>query len=46
MFFVSKKANEANDDRGAQGRCRRNAPAMGGFPVVFEADWCGNHRLK
>lgn len=26
---------------GAQGRCRR----MSGFPVVFEADWCGDHKL-
>lgn len=31
--------------RGHIGRCRRNAPTMKGFPVVFEADWCGEHRL-
>jgi hypothetical protein len=27
------------------GRCRRHCPAMGGFPVVFVNDWCGDHRI-
>ena len=27
------------------GRCRRHSPTMGGFPVVFVNDWCGDHRL-
>lgn len=27
------------------GRCRRHAPTIGGYPVVFESDWCGDHRL-
>ena len=27
------------------GRCRRHAPTMKGFPVVFETDWCGEHKL-
>lgn len=27
------------------GRCRRHAPTMNGYPVVFEMDWCGDHRL-
>jgi hypothetical protein len=27
------------------GRCRKHAPTMGGFPAVFKADWCGDHRL-
>lgn len=28
------------------GRCRRNAPTMAGYPVVFEyVDWCGEHKL-
>jgi hypothetical protein len=30
---------------GPIGRCRRNAPTMNGFPVVFETDWCLQHRL-
>lgn len=28
------------------GRCRRHAPAMSGYPVVFVNDWCGDHRLN
>lgn len=31
--------------RGRLGRCRRRAPAMNGFPAVFETDWCGDHKL-
>jgi hypothetical protein len=27
------------------GRCRRHAPTMAGYPVVFVNDWCGDHRL-
>lgn len=27
------------------GRCRRHAPTMNGYPVVFAADWCGDHRV-
>lgn len=27
------------------GRCRRRAPTMAGYPAVFEADWCGDHKL-
>lgn len=27
------------------GRCRRHAPTMGGYPVVYVSDWCGDHRL-
>jgi len=27
------------------GRCRRHCPTMGGFPVVFVNDWCGDHKL-
>jgi len=26
------------------GRCRRHAPTMNGYPVVYMADWCGDHR--
>jgi hypothetical protein len=27
-------------------RCRRHAPAMGGFPAVYpQLDWCGDHKL-
>ena len=27
------------------GRCRRHAPTMSGYPVVFQYDWCGDHKL-
>ena len=28
------------------GRCRKNAPTMNGFPVVYGAeDFCGAHKL-
>lgn len=27
------------------GRCRRHAPTMGGYPVVYVNDWCGDHRV-
>lgn len=28
------------------GRCRRNAPTMDGYPVVYAtADWCGEHKI-
>jgi hypothetical protein len=28
------------------GRCRRHAPTMTGYPVVFSIDWCGDHKLN
>jgi hypothetical protein len=27
------------------GRCRRHAPTMNGYPVVYITDWCGDHRI-
>uniref|UniRef100_A0A6M3J9Z7 Uncharacterized protein n=1 Tax=viral metagenome TaxID=1070528 RepID=A0A6M3J9Z7_9ZZZZ len=30
---------------GLVGRCRRHAPALGGYPAVFSSDWCGDHKL-
>ncbi len=28
------------------GRCRRHAPTMNGYPVVYAAtDWCGDHKI-
>lgn len=37
MWFVVKA--------GLVGRCRRHAPTMSGYPVVFQGDWCGDHKL-
>jgi len=28
------------------GRCRRHAPTMQGYPVVYAVDdWCGDHKI-
>ena len=27
------------------GRCKKHAPTMNGYPVVFVNDWCGDHKL-
>ncbi len=32
--------------KGKLGRCRRRAPTMNGYPVVFTTDWCGDHKLN
>lgn len=37
MWFIEKSS--------AIGRCRRHAPVMSGFPVVYPTDWCGDHRV-
>ena len=31
--------------KGDLGRCRRHAPTMNGYPVVYQNDWCGDHKL-
>jgi hypothetical protein len=41
MSFVPKRGETPSD----LGRCRRHAPTMGGFPVVYATDWCGDHKL-
>lgn len=41
MWFVLKISPTPN----AVGRCRRHAPTMNGYPVVFDTDWCGDHKL-
>lgn len=51
MFFVPKAAppepgHIATAPReGKIGRCRRHAPTLNGWPVVFATDWCGAHKL-
>lgn len=43
MWFAPKKkdGSSAIDI----GRCRRHAPTINGYPVVFVNDWCGDHKL-
>jgi hypothetical protein len=38
MYFVIKRDTQI-------GRCRRNAPTMSGWPVMYTMDWCGQHKL-
>ena len=48
MWFVEKSTigpDSPLSQRPIVGRCRRHAPTMGGYPVVFAKDWCGDHRL-
>lgn len=43
MWFVPKIVSQAAIFN--TGRCRRHAPTMGGYPVVFVNDWCGDHKV-
>jgi hypothetical protein len=49
MWFNPKKADVAAINTSCHlpqlGRCRRHAPSMNGYPVVFVNDWCGDHKL-
>ncbi len=43
MWFVGKAVAEAQTSN--IGRCRKKAPTMSGWPVMFSTDWCGDHKL-
>ncbi len=45
MWFVEKRPTFAVPGGVIIGRCRRHAPTMNGYPVVFGNDWCGDHKL-
>jgi hypothetical protein len=51
IYYVEKCAPTPEKDyektvrEGVIERCRRHAPTMSGFPVVFKNDWCGDHKL-
>jgi hypothetical protein len=46
MWFVPKHGTQPlRADQDDLGRCRRHAPAMNGWPVMFESDYCGDHKL-
>ena len=45
IWFVPKAPMDTRRVGFDLGRCRRHAPTMGGYPVVFVNDWCGDHRL-
>jgi len=44
MWFVRKASPVILSGSGI-GRCRRHAPTMSGYPVVYDEDWCGDHKL-
>jgi predicted metal-binding protein len=39
------KKQSSNPNAPEIGRCRKHAPTMSGFPVVYPMDWCGDHRV-
>lgn len=42
-FYVPKEKKGTPQEIG---RCRRNAPVMDGYPVVYATqDFCGNHKI-
>jgi hypothetical protein len=43
MWYAPKERTDGITDIG---RCRRHAPTMNGYPVVFVNDWCGDHKLN
>ena len=43
MYFMSKVDKDSKIT--LLGRCRRNAPTMKGWPVMYTTDWCGDHKL-
>lgn len=47
IWYVPKvpTAPQMPKDYQGLGRCRRHAPTMNGYPVVYISDWCGDHRL-
>ena len=44
MHFVLK-VQDADAPLLQKGRCRKHAPTLNGWPVVFDRDWCGDHKL-
>ena len=47
MYFVPKLPSVPSEGKEVIiGRCRRHAPTMSGWPVMFNHDWCGDHKLN
>jgi hypothetical protein len=45
MWYAEKALEVGAETVKPLGRCRRHAPTMNGYPVVFPTDWCGDHKL-
>lgn len=44
MFYVPKVEHSTGLSKN-EGRCRRRAPTLQGYPVVYVSDWCGEHKI-
>lgn len=44
-FVPKERKNKKRTSLPVLGRCRRHSPTLGGWPAVFETDWCGDHKL-
>ena len=42
MWYVVKAVD---GQKSLTGRCRRRSPTMNGYPVVYDTDWCGDHKV-
>lgn len=42
MFYVEKVSEQGES---VVGRCRKHAPTLNGWPTMYAADWCGDHKL-
>lgn len=46
MWYAEKLSTIAQTVQARKiGRCRKHAPTMNGYPVVYNDDWCGDHKL-
>lgn len=49
MWYVHKGADIEQTDEGMVrrrvGRCRKHAPTLNGWPVMYEEDFCGDHKI-
>ena len=47
IWYMPKAIFDDETDKPMQtiGRCRKKAPTMDGWPVMFPTDWCGDHKL-
>ncbi len=45
MWYVEKRRLSQESGLDSVGRCRRHAPTMNGWPVIFATDWCGDHKI-
>lgn len=45
LWFAPKASDNLNEEMSPIGRCRRHAPTLGGYPVVYKSDWCGDHKV-